>query len=76
MTGQTHLRLVMLESSATQLADPYKEGGSEAKIRAGGVFWRSEPAGISLLARLLARQFSSFRASKSLLWGRLSPRGA
>jgi hypothetical protein len=32
MTGQTHLRFVMLESSATQIADPYREGGSEAKI--------------------------------------------
>ena len=31
MTGQTHLRFVMLESSATQIADPYREGGSEAK---------------------------------------------
>jgi hypothetical protein len=32
MAVQTHLRLVMLESSAIQLADPYREGGSEAKI--------------------------------------------
>jgi hypothetical protein len=27
MTGQTHLRLVVLESSAIQLADPYMVGG-------------------------------------------------